>query len=120
MEKRLANEKVNNSRPFYNYIKKKTCTKSAVGPIRKESGILTSDEKEMAEELNNYFSGVYTREDRDNIPIPEKKPCRSKLTNAWITTAKVKKKIKELRIKIKEEIQQLMLTMDDCISLKQS
>ena len=49
----------------------------------------TSDEKEMAEELNNYFSSVYTREDRDNIPIPEKKPCRSKLTNAWITTAKV-------------------------------
>ena len=97
MEKRLAREKVGNSRPFFSYVKKKTKTKVTVGPIKKESGELTSDVVEMAEELNKFFGSVYTRENTTNIPEPERKRTRTKLTNSWLTTAKVNKKIKNLR-----------------------
>ena len=92
MEKRLAREKVGNSRPFFSYVKKKTKTKVTVGPIKKESGELTSDVVEMAEELNKFFGSVYKRENTTNIPEPERKRTRTKLTNSWLTTAKVNKK----------------------------
>ena len=34
-----------------------------IGPITKESGELATEGEEMAEELNKYFSSVFTRED---------------------------------------------------------
>ena len=51
----------------------------------------------MAEELNKFFGSVYTKENTTNIPKLVKKRTRTKLTNSWLTTAKVKQKIKNLR-----------------------
>ena len=51
----------------------------------------------MAEELNTYFSSVFTREDTSTVPDPTTRSTRSKLRNCWITTEKVKRKIKELK-----------------------
>ena len=51
----------------------------------------------MAEELNTYFSSVFTREDTSTVPDPTTRSTRSKLRNSWITTEKVKRKTKELR-----------------------
>ena len=57
LEKRLAEDKSTNSKPFYSYVKKKTKGRAGIGPLKKSSGEKVSDEAEMAEELNKYFSG---------------------------------------------------------------
>ena len=97
LEKRLASEKNNNSKPFYSYVKKKTTVKAAIGPLITGTGVAISNEAEMAEELNSYFSSVFTREDKGTIPEPRKMTTRSKLGGTWITTDKVRKKIKKLK-----------------------
>ena len=93
-EKKLATERYQNSKPFYSYVKKKTTTKAAVGPLISEQGEVIRDEEEMAEELNKYFSSVFTREEPDQVPVPEPaaRPTRSKLKGVWITTEKVRRK----------------------------
>ena len=95
LEKRLASEKNKNSKPFYNYVKKKTSVKVAIGPLITSTGAAVSNEAQMAEELNNHFSSVFTREDKSTIPEPPNMRTRSKLTGTWITTEKVRRKIKK-------------------------
>ena len=97
LEKRLASEKNKNSKPFYNYVKKKTSVKVAIGPLITSTGAAVSNEAQMAEELNNHFSSVFTREDKSTIPEPSNMRTRSKLTGTWITTEKVRRKIKKLK-----------------------
>ena len=98
MEKRLAMEKSCNSKPFYNYVKRKTTSRVGVGPIKNATtGELISGEEEMANELNNFLASTFTREDLTNVPTPEPMKMRTKLTGTWITTGKVKAKIKNLK-----------------------
>ena len=97
LEKKLATDKYQNSKPFFNYVKKKTSSKVAVGPLINRQGEMVSSEADIAEELNTYFSSVFTREDTTDVPEPVARPIRSKLNGSWITTEKVKKKIKELK-----------------------
>ena len=42
LEKKLATEKYYNSKPFYNYIKKKSTTSSAIGPLSTSWGTWSS------------------------------------------------------------------------------
>jgi len=56
-----------------------------------------TDEKEMAEELNNFFSSVFTREDTSSVPIPEPRHCRKKMKDVWISTQDVKKRIEKMK-----------------------
>ena len=97
MEKKLANEKEGNKKPFYNYIKKKTKNRAGIGPIAKENGELATGDEEMAEELNQYFSSVFTRKDMAQVPEPPPMKTRSRLTRSFITTEKVRKKIRQLK-----------------------
>ena len=94
MEKRLAMEKSGNSKPFYNYVKRKTASRVGVGPIKNATGELISGEEEMANELNNFFASTFTRENLTNVQTMK---MRTKLTGTWITTGKVKAKIKNLK-----------------------
>ena len=71
LEKKLANEKYHNSKPFNSYIKKKTTTRTTIGPITNKQGNTVSEETEMAEELNSYFASVFTTEELSNIPVPQ-------------------------------------------------
>ena len=97
LEKKLATERYYNSKPFYNYIKKKSTYRSAIGPLTNSQGDTVSEEKEMAEELNKYFTSVFTREDLHSIPEPAPMRIRTKLRGTWISTEKVRKKIKDLK-----------------------
>ena len=49
LEKKLVTEKYYNSNPFYNYIKKISTTKSAIGPLINEQGDMVIEEEETAE-----------------------------------------------------------------------
>ena len=97
LEKKLATEKYYNSKPFYNYIKKKSTTRSTIGPLINEQGDTVVEEEEIAEELNSYFASVFTREDLADIPEPTPMNSRTKLRGTWISTKKVKRKIRELK-----------------------
>ena len=68
MEKKLAYAKNNSARNFASYIKSKTKARTAIGPLKDEQGVLVSDETEIAEKLNKYFSSVFTEEDLATLP----------------------------------------------------
>ena len=97
MEKKLANKKDGNKKPFYNYVKRKTKSRAGIGPITKDNGELATEDREVAEELNRYFSSVFTREDTTNVPAPPPMVTRTRLTRSFITTEKVRRKIRQLK-----------------------
>ena len=96
MEKRLAFDNVKNSKPFYAYVKKKTKSRTTVGPIKRADGQLTSDDKSAAEELNGFFASVFTRETGEPPRVADK-PVKKKLDHPHITTQEVKKKLDALK-----------------------
>jgi hypothetical protein len=67
-EKKLSTAQGGNSRPFYAYVKKKTKSRPAIGPLLDADNQRVTGDKEMAELLNNFFSSVFTREDMRSQP----------------------------------------------------
>jgi hypothetical protein len=53
-----------------------------------------ADEREIAEELNKFFSSVFTREDLQNVPEPEKEEIKVKMQPVRITQQQIHNKIK--------------------------
>ena len=97
MERNLAFSKDDNGRKFRSYIKSKTKSKPKVGPLLGESGKVTSDPKEMAQELNKYFSTVFTKENLTDVPVKNMEAAKI-LSNVSITEVKIKEKIKNLKL----------------------
>jgi hypothetical protein len=77
------------------YIRKKTKTSENVGPLKNADGQLIKEPAEMTEELNRCFSDVFTRENVNNLPQARRHGTRTCLSNIFITSQKVKKKIKK-------------------------
>jgi hypothetical protein len=94
-EKKLAEGNGNNNRPFFAYIKKKTKSKSSVGPL-KNKGEVVAEDQDMAELLNEFFSSVFTREDTRDIPKAEETGAEE-MGDVIFTEKKVQEKIKKLR-----------------------
>jgi len=65
----------------------RTQTRTPVGPLKDENGEIISDEKEMAEHINEFFCTVFMREDTTNIPDPEDKRPKTKLQKIRVTTS---------------------------------
>jgi hypothetical protein len=96
MERDLANNPDKNNRKFARYIKSKTKSRTTIGPLKAEDGRLLTDDTEMAEELNRFFSSVFTRESLDNIPEPIREDD-TMMRKVHITSAQVKRQIDQLR-----------------------
>ncbi len=60
MEKDLARGEDKNNRKFAKYIKSKTKSKTSVGPLYNKDRELITGDKEIADELNSFFSSVFT------------------------------------------------------------
>jgi hypothetical protein len=85
-EKRLAKEKSKNSKPFYAYLKGKTKSRTAVGPLKASgSRSMEHTNEGMANILNSFFAGVFTQEGGGEVPEPDKMECRDRLENVEIT-----------------------------------
>ena len=98
LEKKLAFSKGgNNTRVFANYIKSKTKSKVCIGPL-KDSGRIISENKEMADKLNEFFSSVFSEEDLLNLP-PQWYETNKVLEGVSITVEKIQKKLKNLKEK---------------------
>jgi hypothetical protein len=96
-EKKLAKEKHGNSRPFFSYIKGETKSKVTIGPLKDNQKNTVSGDEEMANVLNNYFASVFTDEGDIQLPEEEQMEWRTSLSDIQINTAKVAKKIRDLR-----------------------
>ena len=70
-EKHSSKTSNSSDKKFYSYVKSRTKVKTSIGPLKDENDETHSEPKQMAEILNNFFSGVFTREDTNNIPEPE-------------------------------------------------
>jgi hypothetical protein len=97
LEKDLVSGPDKKNRNFARYVKTKTKSRTTIGPlITKDKRVLT-EEKDMAEELNKFFSSVFTREDLTNIPEPEKEQVQSRMKEIRVSKGEIKKKIQKLR-----------------------
>ncbi|KAK4308836.1 hypothetical protein Pmani_019483 [Petrolisthes manimaculis] len=67
-EKKLVNDMKKNPCAFYKYANRKSNAKKPVSNLKRDDGTTTQTNKETAEELNKYFSSVFTEEtDREEI-----------------------------------------------------
>ena len=71
-EIKLANNIKQDSKSFYAYIRSKQRCKEKVGPLKDSVGNVLGDDKLTANVLNKYFVSVFTKEDLNDIPDPEK------------------------------------------------
>lgn len=95
LEVKLSKE-TRNPRAFNSYVKSKTTNRTTVGPLKAESGAVTSDPKEMTVILNKQFSSVFSHEDTNNMPAARQQ-TNNKLESVIFTPEKVKNKIDKLK-----------------------
>jgi hypothetical protein len=95
-ERRLADDRSRNSRPFYSYVKKKTKSRTAIGPLLNSEKKSITGEKEMGDLLNGFFSSVFTREDLTSIPTATQRGEET-FEKVEITAKGVKAKIRNLK-----------------------
>ena len=69
----LAQHIKSDNKSFYAYVRSKQNVRDKVGPLEDNAGNIITQGFLMAEELNMYFSSVFTREDTSSIPVPETK-----------------------------------------------
>ena len=70
-----------------------------VGPLKDNDGLVITNDKEMADALNIYFSAVSTLEDNNNLPVQQRLLADNVecLTNMLITPAMIVTKITKLK-----------------------
>ena len=79
-------------------MKRKTSNRVGVGPLRDSSGQLVTDDRLMAEQLNQFFCSVFTEEECSNIPEAENLFTGDvPLETVEITEGKVKAKFEKIR-----------------------
>ena len=93
-EKKLA--KSGNKRPFNAYIKSKSKVKGNIGPLKVGGNLVTSNVG-MAQELNQFFTSVFSLEPIGPLPECKKSVQNLSLLDITITSAQVKKKIQQLK-----------------------
>ena len=57
---------------FYAYVRSKQRTKAVVGQLKRHDGSLTTSDSETAQLLNQHFSSVFTRENTERLPEPDR------------------------------------------------
>ena len=72
-EQKLAFNIKYDSKSFYAYVRSKQKVQDKVGPLEGSDGNIITEGFLMAENLNEYFSSVFTREDTSALPVPETK-----------------------------------------------
>ena len=102
MERDIAKESKTNPKKFWQYVNKKTKIKQGIPDLvyKDEDGEETSttNDKEKAEVLADFFSSVFTEKDTSNIPNLSQRSFKEWLSNMEITREEIKKKILQLKI----------------------
>ena len=99
-ETKLAKNIKQDSKSFYAYVRSKQRNKENIGPLKDKSGEIIVNDEIAANALNNYFSSVFTAENKNNIPKAQHIFAGTDsefLDSVKITEQLVKKKLDELR-----------------------
>ena len=99
-EQKLACNIKNDSKSFYAYVRNKQNVQEKVGPLEDSAGNIISQGFLMAEDLNGYFSSVFTKEDISSLPVADAKFQGAKsdyLGPLVVTPELVAKKIKAVK-----------------------
>ena len=99
-EQKLACNIKNDSKSFYAYVRSKQNVQDEVGPLEDSAGNIISQGFLMAEDLNGYFSSVFTKEDISSLPVADAKFQGAKsyyLGPLVVTPELVAKKIKAMK-----------------------
>ena len=99
-EQKLACNIKNDSKSFYAYVRSKQNVQDKVGPLEDSAGNIISQGFLMAEDLNGYFSSVFTKEDISSLPVADAKFQGAKsdyLGPLVVTPELVAKKIKPMK-----------------------
>jgi hypothetical protein len=96
MEKDLVKDVDKNNRKYKKYVKSKTKSKTqsktTVGPLVTKEKEIIADNKEMAEELNKFFSSVFTQEDLTTVPDAEPENVRHAMPPVHVSQQDVVRK----------------------------
>ena len=85
---------------FYVYVRSKQNVRYKVGPPEDNAGNIIAQGFLMAEDLNGYFSSMFTREDISSLPVPDAKFQEGKsdyLGQLIVIPETVAKKIKAMK-----------------------
>ena len=98
-EKDVSKDAKSNPKKFWNYVNSKTKTKPGIPNLEKPDNKdnLTSNEKEKAEVLLDYFSSVFTQEPEGEMPKIDPVDVDSPLEDIELTEEMIKKKLKNLK-----------------------
>ena len=99
-EQKLACNIKHDSKSFYAYVRSKQNVQDKVGPLEDSAGNIISQGFLMAEDLNGYFSSVFTKEDISSLPVADAKFQGAKsdyLGPLVVTPELVAKKIKAMK-----------------------
>ena len=95
-EKGIASDIKENPKSFWKYVRTKTQTRSVIGDIKDNHGQRVSNDKNKAEVMNNFFSSVFTVEDK-YLPKCDLLVDNS-ICDVVVTIDKVKKLLKSLNV----------------------
>ena len=86
------------AKPF-RYVRSKSRTKDIIGPLKDDRGNIVTDDGQMADILNNFFSSVFTKENEDmpDVPMRFNVGDERSLRDIIITPDMVKLKISKLK-----------------------
>lgn len=99
-EQKLGENIKHDSKSFYKYVKSKQQVKDSIGPLKGNSGEISSNSNFMAEELNKFFVSSFTRENSNGIIDPNivfDSAEDEKLKHIDITPDLVRKHINQLK-----------------------
>ena len=95
-EKKIAREAKTNPKAFYRYAQSKLKTRSRLSDLLSTDGELITSDKGKANEMNNFFTSVFTRENITSMPEFPDQEYNSPLTDITITPEEVKKMLDNL------------------------
>ena len=72
MKKKFAENIRKDPKSFYSYVRSKSKCNDRVGPLKDVNGDIVTDDLDMCNILNNFFSSVFRCEDSTNV-LPEVK-----------------------------------------------
>ena len=97
-EDRIASVAKENPKAFFAHVNSRKPIKSNIGPLKDRDNKTISNDEEMANTLNEYFTSVYTEEDTSEIPsAPIIYQGNEPLRKINITEEMVRNKLKQLK-----------------------
>ena len=97
----LALKAKKNSKTFFAYVNSKKKVQNSIGPVKDELGSLVSDDRRCADIFNRYFSSVFTQENCNLVPDPNRLyqgDKKDELSCVAINEEIVERKLSELNV----------------------